>query len=190
MKPINRPSPTTTASTRAITDRVDVYLAPGHYVVGDRRHRIHTLLGSCVSIALWAPRHRVGALCHFLLASRGQDEGAARRHRPDARYGDEALQLMLEALAALGVGPERCEAKVFGGGDMFPGRMLGGGDGVGRRNGEAARHLLEQRGIPLRSESLFGNGHRRIIFDVATGDVWASQTELAIPPSIAQGARR
>ena len=33
--------------------------------------------------------------------------------------------------------------------------------------------LLTERGIPIASESLFGNGHRQIIFDLATGDVIA-----------------
>jgi chemotaxis protein CheD len=57
---------------------------------------------------------------------------------------------------------------------MFPGQKAAGVP-VGRRNGEAARQLLLAHGIELVSESLFGDGHRQIVFDVATGDVWARQ---------------
>ena len=43
---------------------------------------------------------------------------------------------------------------------------------------EAARELLQAHGIEVISESLFGDGHRQIAFDIATGDVWARQ----LPP--------
>jgi chemotaxis protein CheD len=46
---------------------------------------------------------------------------------------------------------------------------------VGRRNGSVARTLLSSAGIPVVSESLFGVGHRQIIFDVAQGHVWSRQ---------------
>ena len=46
---------------------IDVFLMPGEHFVGDARHRIRTLLGSCVSITLWHPQRRVGAMSHFLL---------------------------------------------------------------------------------------------------------------------------
>jgi len=48
---------------------------------------------------------------------------------------------------------------------------------VGRKNGEAARALLQRAGITVHSESLFGVGHRQIMFDVASGDVWARQIQ-------------
>ena len=40
----------------------------------------------------------------------------------------------------------------------------------------AARRLLLAHRIPVHSESLFGVGHRQIVFDVASGDVWVRQT--------------
>ena len=46
---------------------------------------------------------------------------------------------------------------------------------VGQRNGEAALELLNHHGIPIVSESLFGVGHRQIIFDIRNGDVWCHQ---------------
>ena len=88
-----------------------------------------------MSITLWHPQRRFGAMSHFLL---------------------------------------ECEGKIFGGGNMFPAQRAAGVP-VGRRNGEAARGLLQAHGIEVVSESLFGDGHRQVVFDVATGDVWARQ---------------
>jgi chemotaxis protein CheD len=58
---------------------------------------------------------------------------------------------------------------------------------VGRKNGEAARKLLLDHGIPVVSESLYGIGHRQIIFDVSNGDVWAYQVELSTDEARANG---
>ena len=50
------------------TPRVtNIFLLPGEHFTGDARHRISTLLGSCVSITLWHPQLQVGAMSHFLL---------------------------------------------------------------------------------------------------------------------------
>ncbi|XAH24777.1 chemotaxis protein CheD [Xylophilus sp. GW821-FHT01B05] len=147
----------------------DVILQPGEYFVGGGC-RVRTVLGSCVSITLWAPRQRLGAMSHFLLASRP----ATARRAPDARYGDEALDLMLRELGRAGITPGDCEAKIFGGGDMFP-RQRGGALPIGLRNGEAARALLAARGIAVRTEHLFGLGHRHIVFETDTGAVWVRQ---------------
>lgn len=141
----------------------DVYLRPGDCFVGDRGQRLHTLLGSCVAITLWHPPSGAGGMCHFLLAHR------PRPAAPDPRYGDDALQQMVEDLAALGVPARDCEAKVFGGAAMFGPRAP---FQIGQRNGEAARELVARHGIPLRSQSLYGPGHRQIVFDLATGDAW------------------
>lgn len=152
---------------------IDLFLQPGEYFVGDASYRLRTLLGSCVSITLWHPALKVGAMSHFLLARRGPGTNASASH--DARYGEEAMQLMLAELKQMSVDAGECEAKIFGGGNMFPGQMLPDRMQVGRRNGEAARELLRRHAIPIVSESLFGTGHRQIIFDIETGDVWSRQ---------------
>ena len=158
---------------------MDLFLQPGEFIVADASYKLRTRLGSCVSITLWHPATRTGGMSHFLLPSRGS---ARRPKRLDARYGDEAMQLMLADLAKLDIDPRQCQGKVFGGGNMFPGVNHPGGL-VGQRNGEAAIALLGDNGIPILSESLFGIGHRQIIFDVSSGDVWSSQ----IAPSVAPG---
>jgi chemotaxis protein CheD len=161
---------------KALDHLADVFLLPGEFFVGDARYKIRTMLGSCVSITLWHPIERIGAMSHFLLPTRGLPDHRAAR---DGRYGDEALALMLDELRLFGVSPKRCEAKIFGGGNMFPDQMHAKSLHVGQRNGEAAIALMHAHGIPIVSESLFGVGHRQIIFNVTNGDVWSHQVEPA-----------
>lgn len=163
---------------------IDIFLQPGEYFVGDADFRVRTILGSCVSITLWAPLVQVGAMSHSLLASRSRRDGEA-----DGRYVDEALQLMLAGLAQAGVRPRDCRAKIFGGGNMFPNhKSCGSGRSVGRSNGEAARALLQAGGIPIESQDLFGAGHRQIIFDIRTGHVWSRHTPVAGAVAAGRGA--
>ena len=154
----------------------EVYLLPGEYFVGDARYRIRTVLGSCVSITLWHPRLRIGAMSHFLLSER--EPGAEPGAELSGRYGKDAMALMVAQLRERGVRERECEAKVFGGGTMFPEIGANQQQGIGHRNGIAAEKLLAEYGIPVVSESLFGTGHRHILFDVATGDVWVRQGDI------------
>ena len=151
---------------------IEIFLQPGDLFVANADFQIRTILGSCVSITLWHPVARMGGMSHFLLPTRG---GMFPGQALDGRYGDEALQQMIHELTRAGVAPAGCQAKIFGGGNMFPDHSHAGAINVGQRNGEAARALLSNHGIPVVSESLFGVGHRQIIFDISKGDVWAKQ---------------
>jgi chemotaxis protein CheD len=157
---------------RAASQLIDVFLTPGEWFVADGDYRIRTLLGSCVSMTLWHPATRTGGMSHFLLPTRG---GATPASEMDGRYGDEALHMILAELRRSGVPPHECQGKIFGGGNMFPQHVRPGLVNVGQRNGEAARELLHAHGITIVSESLFGIGHRQIIFDLGNGDVWSHQ---------------
>jgi chemotaxis protein CheD len=152
--------------------RTEIFLHPGEYFVGDASHRLATLLGSCVSVTLWHPTKRIGAMSHFVLPERSP---AAATGPLDARYGREAMDLMVNELLRRGIRPEECQAKLFGGGDMFSagGRFAR----VGRDNGEMARNVVRQYGASIASESLFGERHRKIIFDISTGEVWVRAAE-------------
>lgn len=153
-------------------DLMDIFLQPGELFVADAGFQIRTILGSCVSITLWHPAARLGGLSHFLLPTRGKK---VQEREWDGRYGDEALFLMIKDLNAAGVDHQQCQAKIFGGGNMFPGHSQASRIQVGLRNGEAARSLLQHHGIGVVTESLYGDGHRQIIFNVSNGEVWSRQ---------------
>lgn len=159
------------SSERPVTE---IYLQPGQYLIAGPACRIRTLLGSCVSIVLWHPQRKVGAMSHCLLPSRG----SLKRHsKHDARYLDEAFYLMLRELLELDVPLAHCQAKVFGGGNMFPQHARSDQMHIGRKNGDMARALLEEADVPMVSEHLFGVGYRNIVFDIDSGDVWVRQVD-------------
>lgn len=154
---------------------IDIFLMPGDYFVGDERYRVRTLLGSCVSITLWHPGLRIGAMSHFLLPGHGRRKIERPADKP-GMYGADAMRLLLEGMERLGVPLIQCQGKIFGGGAMFPHNDKV--RDIGMQNGDYARSMLQQQGIHVVSESLFGEGHRQLIFTIRSGEVLSRQ----VPP--------
>ena len=159
-----------------ITGIHEIFLHPGDFYFGDAETRIVTLLGSCVSITVWSPRLLVGGMCHFMLPSRGViPEGAGY----DGRYGDEAMLMLMKQIWNLGVKPSEFQAKVFGGANMFPLLCQTNEMNVGERNIEMALVLLDRYQIPIKAKHLGGDGHRKLMLDIWSGDVWLKHQSLS-----------
>ena len=152
----------------------EVFLEPGDFHFGAAPLRIATLLGSCVTVTLWHPRRHIGGMCHIQMAQRSpRSTGAA----PDGRFAADAFQLFDQAIARHGTAPGDYVAKLFGGGHMFPERRGHIAD-IGGANIAAVRRLLAARGITPAVEHVGGAGHRKLIFDLASGEVWLSFKNL------------
>ena len=161
-------------------DLRDVFLNPGGFHFGGGQVRIHTLLGSCISITLWHPRRHIGGMCHYMLPERGRKHPATTL---DGRYADEAMALFDREIARAGTRPEDYEAKIFGGGNMFGGARPSPGTQIGQRNLQVAHTLLAARGIRIAAEHHGGQGHRKLIFELWSGQAWLAfrQTSSSDP---------
>jgi chemotaxis protein CheD len=152
----------------------EIVLGPGDLHFGDHLTRIRTLLGSCVAITLWHPGARIGGMCHYVMPTRH----AGRPGRElSGKYADEALTILLHRIETTGTSPHDYQVKMFGGGNQFPDHGAPGAD-VASRNIEIGLHLLSDLGFQLTSMHLGGTGHRQVILDVRTGDVWVRHCEL------------
>jgi chemotaxis protein CheD len=154
---------------------LEIFLRPGDLYFGDSSTRIRTLLGSCVAVTLWHPRALLGGMCHFVVPSRPAPEWP---HELEGRYADEALLLLLHEIRATATSPGEYEVKMFGGGRQFSG-ISGRSLDVAARNVEAGLELLQLHGLSLTSMHLGGTGHRQVVLDVWSGDVWMRHVELA-----------
>jgi len=143
----------------------EVFLHPGEFHFATGPGRIGTLLGSCVSVTLWHPGKFIGGMSHILLPARNR----SRNGPLDARYADESVELLVNELRSRNIVPASCQAKLFGGGNMFPGTRI---MDVGQRNIEAARHALARHGFKLVAEHVGGTSRRRLYLDLTNGDVW------------------
>lgn len=144
----------------------DVYLSPGDLHFAGAGTRIRTLLGSCVSLVFWHPRHRLGGMCHYMLPTRGLP------HLPlDGRYGDEAMLLLLKAIRAHGTQACDYHLRIFGGGNMFPRVHTRAKNHIGLQNVDMAHTLITRHGLVNHGEHVGGTAHRHLIFDIWSGQL-------------------
>lgn len=151
-----------------------VFLNPGEFHFDRAPGLIRTLLGSCVAVTLWHPRLRQGGMCHFMLPGRAHYELDSL----DGRYAVEAFHLFDRAIARIPARPGEFQAKLFGGGNMFRQSEEWLGSNVARRNIDIARLLLNERGIGVVAEHVGGSGHRKLVFDLMSGEVRLGHTDL------------
>jgi chemotaxis protein CheD len=170
----------------AAREAIEIFLQIGDFHFADRKTRIRTTLGSCVSITMWHPGLREGGMCHYMLPCNAAPSGA----RLDGRYADDAIELFVAALRRNGTRPGAYEVKLFGGGRMYGDR--GGAAAtepvqIGPRNIEAARRLLRGHGFRISREHLAGEGHRNVIFDIASGETWVRHVANLLPAGDCRG---
>jgi len=157
--------------TPAPADALEVFLQPGEFYFGDGLTRIRTLLGSCVAVTFWHPRLRAGAMSHCMLPERPR---RAKGDPLDGRYADDAMLLAVAEIVRAGTRPAEYQVKIFGGGRMFGAAKANGVD-IAQRNVDAARALVKRHGFRASAEDLGGEGHRNVILDLWSGDVWVKR---------------
>lgn len=145
------------------------FLHPGGFHFSDGGEHLHTLLGSCIAITLWHPIKKIGGMCHFVLPEKS---GNMADSELDGRYAIDALELFRRAVSARATTFAQYQAKIFGGSNILENSKVKEEDTIGMRNAEAAFTLLMQAGAEIQVAHVGETGHRRIVFDVETGDVW------------------
>jgi len=155
------------------------FLNPGDFSFGDASCQIHTVLGSCVAITLWHPVLHIGGMCHFVLPGRRTHENVTRTDsEPNGRYADAVIALFQREAAQYGTNLKEYQAKIFGGSIMLRNVTIKKDEMVGLRNIEAALKQLFDNEIPLLFAHVGETGHRRIVFDIKSGDVWVKHEPL------------
>jgi chemotaxis protein CheD len=143
-----------------------VVLMPGQMSFTTASAQLRTLLGSCVSITVWHPTRRIGGMCHYLLPQRQRRSGDAL----DGRYGDEAMEVMVDLLLRTGTRPSEYVAHLYGGADTMP-----EGNGlkfnVGERNIERGWTLIDHYGFQLDGVDVGEDVPRTVAIDLASGRV-------------------
>lgn len=143
----------------------NAYLHAGHLFVSGTPCRVSTILGSCVSVALFDPVAQVGGLNHFLLPQ-GPENTA-----PSARFGTIAVPWLIDALVAAGAQRRSLQAKVFGGACVLRAFRTTAGN-LGTKNVRVAKAILQAEGIPIVAEDVDGERGRKLIFQTHDGAAW------------------
>jgi len=126
---------------------------------------LDTVLGSCIAACLYDPVEGIGGMNHFMLP-----EGADPDNPTSARYGVNAMELLISEVMKLGGQRRRFQAKIFGGGHVL--KIRESLDGVPQRNIDFVKRFLEAEQIPVIKEDVGGYQPRRVLFHTNTGKVF------------------
>jgi len=143
-----------------------VKILPGEYYVSTREILMVTVLGSCVGACIRDRISGIGGINHFMLPDDKRDEDS--RVGRSMRYGDYAMEILVNQLLKLGARRAHLEAKVFGAGNVLPGFK---NHVVGERNARFVMDYLATEGIPVVARDLLGNHPRKVYFFPSTGRV-------------------
>ncbi len=139
------------------------FLFPGNLHVSKDECLITTVLGSCISVCLWDSVQRMGGMNHFMLPLWNGDGLAT------PKYGNIAMEKLLDRILDIGCRRQYLVAKVFGGANIT-------GTGreafmIGERNTNLALMTLEEWRIPIVATDTGGRVGRKVIMNTSTGVV-------------------
>lgn len=157
--------------------RYGARILPGEFYVTRADEVIMTLLGSCVSACIRDPRTGAGGMNHFMLPQVGEDSSTPWLKQASTRYGNYAMERMINELLKGGARREELEAKLVGGG-----RMYNSEGNIGRQNVDFARAYLAEEGIRIWAEDVGGDWPRRVQFIPREGRMRV----LRLPPIAAR----
>ena len=125
-------------------------------------------LGSCLGIAIFDPKVKVGGLVHVMLPHSKADPQKAKV-KP-AMYVDSGLAHLLKSLYTLGARKEHMVISVAGGASM---RQNLDDDyfKIGKRNFTTLRKLLWKNGFMITNQDVGGTKSRTMTLSIADGQV-------------------
>jgi chemotaxis protein CheD len=143
-------------------------ILPGEYYVTNHDEIITTVLGSCVSACVRDRLFGIGGMNHFMLpASEGGDwNGAVDAASTVTRYGNFAMEHMINDILKHGGHRRNLEVKIFGGG-----RIINAKTNIGATNIEFVREYLQLEGLTIASEDVGDIYPRKILYFPLTGRV-------------------
>lgn len=142
-----------------------VKLLPGDYVATESSRLLVTVLGSCVSACLRDPVSGICGMNHFMLP---ESHDLHRADNVSARFGVQAMELLITAMQRLGARRNRLQAKIFGAGSVLDGMTV---VNVGDLNANFVEHYLALEGIPVLARDLQGICARKVYFFTDSGKV-------------------
>ncbi|MBP7653404.1 chemotaxis protein CheD [Candidatus Dependentiae bacterium] len=141
-------------------------LQPGYIFFSKEPALISTVLGSCISVALYDSSCKFGGMNHYKLpVPPTHDESTAL-------YGIPAIYQLVYILLSNGSKVENLKAQIFGGASnpYFS-------NNVGEANIEIAEKMINKYKIKIISRDTGGELGRKIIFNTFTGEAMIAKVE-------------
>lgn len=145
-------------------DKIVAKILPGQYYVTLHDEFIATVLGSCVSACVRDKVLGIGGMNHFMLPVSAQDVVTATSDA--ARYGNYAMEHMINDILKNGARRENLEVKIVGGG-----KIIANMTNVGLKNIEFVKEYIRSESLDLVGEDVGDIYPRKVLYHPQTGKV-------------------
>jgi len=144
-------------------------ILPGEYYVTPHDELITTVLGSCISACIRDTVFGIGGMNHFMLPANKTGDPHAWGNNAissSTRYGNFAMEHLINGILTNGGQRKNLEVKVFGGG-----RIISNMTDVGMNNINFVRDYIDAEALKLVAEDLGDIYPRKVMYDPKTGRV-------------------
>lgn len=146
-------------------------ILPGQYYVTKNNECIVTVLGSCISACIRDKNNRVGGMNHFMLPlSDEKYPDIDIRLSKAARYGNYAMELLINDIIKNGGTKKNLEVKLFGGG-----KIINNMTDIGEKNINFANEYVRLESLPLINSDLGDIYPRKVYYYPRTGKVYVKK---------------
>jgi len=144
-------------------------ILPGEYYVTANNEAIVTVLGSCVSACIRDKVFGIGGMNHFMLPiNRSVSHAEVAAMSNAGRYGNFAMEKMINDILKHGGTRENLEVKIFGGGRVLQNMQS---LDIGNGNINFVREYIETENLKLVSEDVGDIFPRKVMYFPLTGKV-------------------
>lgn len=144
-------------------------ILPGEFYVSTHGEVIVTVLGSCIAACIRDKKLGIGGMNHFMLPEANEHSSEVWGTNPaaqESRYGNWAMEYLINEILKRGGRRENLEVKIFGGG-----QMIASMSDIGQRNILFVYNYLQNEGLKIESADVGDIYARKVLYFPDTGSV-------------------
>lgn len=143
-------------------------ILPGEYYVTANDEVIVTVLGSCVSACIRDKVFGIGGMNHFMLPANKDELSSSGIFAESTRYGNFAMEQMINDILKNGGMRKNLEVKLFGGGRVLKNMQT---LDIGKKNIDFVMKYIKDESLQLIAEDLGDVYPRKVLYFPLTGKV-------------------
>lgn len=143
-------------------------IMPGEFYVSKTGEMIVTVLGSCISACVRDVQLGIGGMNHFMLPMQGEysSEKWGSSTSSASRYGNWAMEFLINEILKLGGTRRNLEIKIFGGGNVLTNMT-----DIGERNIAFVKKYIYEENFELAAQDVGDIYPRKVLYFPDTGAV-------------------
>ncbi len=143
-----------------------IVVGVGDMAVSDKQDDVIVTysLGSCIGVAIYDPKARVGGMLHYMLPESKIDPTKAKKN--PAMFGDTGIPLLFKTCYSLGAKKQNLIVKVAGGANILDENGI---FNIGKRNYMVLKKLFWRNNVRIAAEHVGGKVNRTLRLEISSG---------------------